>query len=156
MAAPTPVNRGIPAGIRLDDPHPTLLTLASADATLALWEKSLKPPGKDNQSPIQTGTMHNVSLMTMAPNDLSTLTEATFKFAYDPSQLDEIYARVGVRDSMTFIWSTLDFMCFWGYLKSISPDEITDGQQPTMTATVQPTNTDPNTGEEEGPIFGTF
>jgi len=156
MAAPTPVQRQAPDGIRLDDPHPTLLTLASADATIALWEKSLKPPGKDNQSPIQTGSMHNINLMTMAPNDLSTLTEATFKFAYDPSQLSTLYSRVGIPDSMTFIWSNLRYMCFWGYLKSIAPDEIVEGQQPTMTATVQPTNTDPETGEEEEPVFGTF
>jgi hypothetical protein len=139
---------------RLDDGYRTLVTLTTSDITLA-WEKSVTPPGVDNGGEIDVTTMHNgdgtTGWRTFAPRALKSLTESSCVMAYDPAVLDEIMAAVGVNQLITIAFraDTADeaTWSFWGWLKTFTPGECTEGEQPTATVTFFPSNQ--NDSQEE-------
>lgn len=152
MAAPTATARQTPGGIPLRDGHPTFITFA-ADPDISLWEKSVTPPGIDGGDPVDTVTFHNDVWRTMASRSLKTLTEASFSAAYDPAIYTQILNICNVETSVTVTFSDGSTLAFWGYLQSFEADEITEGEQPTGTATIVATNTDPANGAEADPVL---
>ena len=151
MAAPTPTARGTPAGIKLWDGHSTKITFAS-NTTISLWEKGVKPPGLDGGTPIETTTMHNSTMRTMAPRSLKTLTDSVTKCAYDPNLINLLYSQVNVRDTITVTFSDGSTLAFFGYLQKFEPDELQEGTFPTASVTITPTNTD-SSGAEQAPVL---
>lgn len=142
----------MPAGQkRIDDGHPTTITLALAP-NVAFWEKSVTPPGFDGGGPNDTTTMRNSIWRTMAPKKLLTLTPMTFKAAYAAVVIGDIRNNMNVNQLMTVIHATGAKWTFYGYLDKFTPDEVTEGTQPTATVTIQPTNQD-NTGAEVAPSY---
>lgn len=151
MAAPTATARQNPAGIPLRDGHPTFITFAS-DPNVELWEKTVTPPGLDGGDAIDTTTMHNDVWRTMASRSLKTMTEASFTAAYDPTIYTSVLALINVETSVTVTFSDGSTIAFWGYLKGFELNEISEGEQPTGTATIVATNTDPSDGSEASPV----
>lgn len=141
MAAPTPTTRATPAGIKLEDGYSTLYTFA-LDANIELWEKTVKPPGLDGGDAIDTTTMHNVDLRTFSPRNLVTMTEGTFKAAYDPVVYTSVLQAVNRRDTVTARFPDGSTVAFYGYLRMFEPDEHQEGTMPEATVTIQPTNWD--------------
>lgn len=158
MAAPAATPRGTPTGIKLKDGYSTKVTL-SLNTTIELWEKTVKPPGIDGGDAIQQTTMHNTTWRTFASRGLLTLTEHTFKAAYDPSIYTSILSMINVQkvgtsaQVITVTFPDGSTLAFYGYVKMFEPDEHQEGTQPEATVTITPTNYDPVNNVEAAPVL---
>ncbi len=154
MAAPTYTARVEPSGSRLDDGYRTLVTFA-ADPDVKLWEKGVTPPGIDGGELINTTTMWNDTLRTMSPASLRTMTDGQMRCAYDPAVYPQIIALVNVKTTVSILFPNGSKLSFFGVLRTFIPDELVEGTQPEATCEISPTNTDPSTGSEQDPVYGT-
>lgn len=154
MAAPTPTARVTPDGTKLKNGYRTLITFAT-DPNIALWEKGVTPPGFDGGDAVDNTTMWNDELRTFSPASLSTMTESSGRCAYDPAVYDQIMALLNVETTITVTFPDGSTLAFYGYLRVFEPGELQDGEQPEANFTIQPTNADPTTGDEELPVYGT-
>lgn len=155
MAAPSYTARGSLAGHRpLKDGYQALLTL-SADSDILIWEKSVTPPGQEGGDPIDQTTMHNATWRTLAPRALITLTECQLTGAYNPQSYSQIQAQLNVEQVISILFSSGNWMAFYGFIRNFQPAAMVEGTQPEATFTVVPTNWDPNANTEEGPAYGT-
>lgn len=152
MAAPTPTARGTPNGRRIDDGFRTLVTFARAP-NIALWEKTVTPPGFDGGEKVETTTMHNVRYRTSAPRYLITLTDSEFTAAYDPKVYNDILAIVNQKDTITHRFPDGSTLAYFGFLQTFEPQECEEGTQPEATCMICPTNVDPATGDEASPVL---
>jgi len=152
MTAPVTTARGTPVGVNLGDGFSTKIAF-SLDADILLWEKTVQPTGLDGGDMIDVTTMHNVTYRTMRPRALITLTEHTFVAAYDPVVYDQIIAILNVEGDITLHFPDTDTLDFFGVLRLFIPSEHSEGSQPEATVTVTPTNVDPISGDEEGPVM---
>lgn len=152
MAAPAATVRGDPNtnGIPLPDGYQSLVTFET-DADIELWEKTVTPPGIDGGDAVESTTMHNTTWRTFHPRNLKTLTEHSFTAAYDPDVYDQIVALCNVETTITVLFPDGSTLAFYGYLKNFEPSEMSEGEQPEATVTVQPTNWDHVNDVEAGP-----
>lgn len=135
----TTIARSSPQGIRLKDGFSTRIAFA-LDPDISFWEVDVTPPGLDGGDAIDYTTMHNTTYRTMAPRQLKTLTDAASTAAYDPAVFTQILAIVNVNGWITIHYpdgSTLDFV---GYLRTFEPGACAEGEQPTATINITPTN----------------
>lgn len=151
MAAPADTTRVTPVGIMLEDGFSSKIAF-ERDPNISLWEKSMKPPGADGGDSIEQTTMHNLVYRTMASRALITLTESTGKCAYDPQVYDQIIALINREGAITQHFSDGSKLSYFGFLKSFEPDELQEGTQPEASFTITPTNRDPITKVEQGPV----
>lgn len=131
--------RAAPVGIRLDDGFSTKIAFA-ADSNISFWEVGVSPPGYDGGDAIDYTTMHNSTYRVFAPRQLKTLTEAGGTVQYDPDIYNQAIAIINVNGWITVHFpdgSTLDFV---GFLKTFEPDELTEGEAPTASISIVPTN----------------
>lgn len=153
MAAPATTARTEPTGIKLENGYKTTIAFSN-DPDVNFWEKTVQPPGWDGGDAIDTTTMHNDNLRTMAARALATLTESSLTVAYDPVVYNNIYDNLlNNNGSITVHFpdgSTLDF---YGYLRTFEPQEMEEGAQPEANITIQPTNLDPANNVEEAPVM---
>lgn len=152
MAAPVPAARVDPAGIKLKDGYSALVTFAT-DTNIELWEKTVTPPGMDGGDAIEQTTMHNDQWRTYAPRGLITLTEFVFTAAYDPEVYNSLLALINRETTVTVRFSDGSTLAFYGFLQKVEMKEMTEGEQPELTATVRPTNFDPTNKVEAGPTL---
>jgi len=152
MAAPTVTARVKPSGFKLPDGYRSTWAFALKPA-IQLWEKTVKPPGVDGGAAIDQTTMHNDAWRTVAPRSLKTLTESSFKFAYDPDAYPDIIAMVNIQQSITCHEPDGSAIAIYGFLQKVEFDPLEEGKQPEGTATVTPTNYDPVNNIEAGPLF---
>jgi hypothetical protein len=150
--APTPTIRQLPSGVKLDDGFRSLIVCALYPA-VAFWEKTVQPFGQDGMPQVDTTTMHNFTYRTFSPRFLKTLTEMKMKAAYDPAVLNNITALINVRTSWTIRFPDHSMWTFYGYLMKFEADALEEGKQPEANITIVPTNEDPTTHEEEGPVY---
>lgn len=160
MAAPTPGSPPTPMGTRLDDGYQTLVSFAGSgtgtgtgNLSVGLWMKGVTPPGLDGEDAVDITTMLNTTFRTRNPRALVTLTEFTFRSAYDPAVYDDLIDILNVQTTVTVFFPNGSNLAFYGFLQSFEPDELVEGTQPEATVTVTPTNKDPATGTEEAPVF---
>lgn len=149
-AAPVATVRQTPTGIKLEDGYRSTITFAN-DPNLSLWEIGVGTPGVDGGDPIDTTTMHNSTYRTMAARALKTLTEFTFTAAYDPSVYSDLEAAINVETTVTRTFPDGSTIAFYGFLRMVEFDDLVEGEMPTCTATVTPTNWDPVNKVEAGP-----
>lgn len=154
MAAPTPTARGTPAGIKLREGHASLVTLSNLP-TASFWEIEAKPPGIDGGDAINATTMHNSEWREMRARQLKTLTPQTIKFAYDPNLFSssQVRGEINREQTITQEWFDNTTLAYYGYPRSIEFDPLVEGQMPTGTLTIQPTNFDPTNKVEAGPVI---
>lgn len=152
MAAPTPTVRQTPDGIKLKDGYQSLITLSN-DPDIALWEKTVQPPGLDGGDPIDQTTMHNVTWRTMAPRALVTMTEHTVVCAYDPVIYTSILAQLNVEQTITITFSDGSTLAFFGFIRLFDFAELEEGTQPEVTVTFTPTSWDNVNKVEAGPAL---
>jgi len=143
-----------PVGINLSDGFSTVIAF-NADPNVSFWEKTVTPIGLDGGDAIETTTMHNLAVRTMAARSLQTTTDAAVTAAYDPVVYDQIQALINVEDSITINFSNGDTLDFFGFLKSFIPGEAVEGEQPEAAIVIISTNTDPVTGAETIPNYKT-
>lgn len=157
MAAPLPTTRSTPAGRMLEDGYQSLVTF-EADPDVALWEKTVQPPGLDGGDKIDVTTMHNTALRTYAPRSLQEMTDSQITGAYDPRLYPMIRALINVPTTITVLFPNGDTIAFFGYLKSFEPSELQEGEQPTATFMIVATNRDSSGVEQDAvltELYGT-
>lgn len=141
----------MPTGVKIDDGHSTLISFANA-ANIALWEKEVTPPGADGGGPNDTTTMRNIQWRTRSPKKLITLTESTGTCAYDPKVYTDIMNQLNKNQQITVTFPNGATLVFWGWLNSFRPNANREGEQPTATYEVVPSNQN-SVGAEVGPVF---
>ncbi len=154
MAAPSTLARGTPVGIPLRDGHSTLITLENDD-TIEFWEKSVQPPGIDGGDPVDATTMHNTTWRVQRPRTLKTLTELSLTVAYDPqiyaSGADGIQDQINSEQTITVTFPDASKVAFYGFVKSFTPTDNVEGEQPEAEIVIVPTNWDATNSVEAGP-----
>lgn len=153
MAAPSATARGTPSGIPLRSGHSTKITFAS-QPTISFWEKTVTPSGYDNGDPIDTKTMHDVRYRGKAPRPLIESTDISISVAYDPNVLNAIKSLIGVEDTITETFPDGSSKAEFGFLKSFTPQENSEENQPMADVTIVITNRDPHASwAEAGPVI---
>lgn len=140
-----------PTGNRIDDGFSTVIEFANTP-NVQFWEKSLKPPGIAGGGANETTTMRNTRWRTNAPKKLLTLTESTITVAYDPALYNTIVAQLQVNQLCTITFADGSTLAFWGWIDEFEPDDVQEGEQPTATVTIIPSNQD-DTPQEVAPVY---
>lgn len=135
----------------LEDGYQTLISFAENPA-VHLKEKTITPPGIDGGDAIDVTTMRNEDWRTFALRALKTLTESSFRAAYDPVIYDELDAMINVNQLITITFSDGSSVAFWGGLRTAQPQEVEEGAMPEVECNITPTNRD-NTGAEVAPVY---
>lgn len=142
--------------MRIDDGFPTLVEFSeSAVFGTLLWEKNVTPPGVQGGGSNETTTMRNTLWRTMAPKKLRTLSEMTVEMAYDPAVYDDFALADGllqVNQEIILHWPDGSTLTFWGFVDEFTPNEVSEGEQPTADVTIIPSNQDAD-GEEIAPEY---
>ncbi|MDR2170636.1 MAG: hypothetical protein LBP59_10880 [Planctomycetaceae bacterium] len=134
---------------RLDDGHPTVISLAEG---ACLWEKALTPPGIDGGGANETTTMHNIQWRTNIPKHLRTMTDTSFTAAYAVVGMKELRNQINKNQITVLTFGDGTKMAFWGWLNSFAPGEVSEGTQPTASCSITASNQD-NTGKEMKPNY---
>jgi len=156
MGAPAHTARSVPVGFKMPDGFKSLIAFSKRPA-IQLWERDVKPPGIDGGEPINITTMHNVAWRTFFPKSLKTLDAMTFVAGYDPDVIADLLAMVNLNQSFTFFWPSGDYIDFWATMTKFEPGEMKEGEFPTATVTISPTNLDTETNPaspvESAPVY---
>lgn len=137
--------------LRLDDGHSTIITFPAAP-TVKLFEKDVTPPGMTGGGSIDTTTMRNVDWRTGAPKKLKSLTAVTLTVAFATDAIPIMFALIGILQLIVVQHPDHSTNTFWGWIDEFTPGAFTEGEQPTATVTIQPSNRDPN-GNEAAPVY---
>jgi len=139
---------------RIDDGFKTIITFSAGTSgiTFEFFEKEITPPGVEMGGPNDTTTMRNTAFRTMSPKQLKTLAPMTAVGAYDPVVYDEIMAMIGTNQTILVTFPDGSGLTFWGWIDSFTPGNIVEGEQPTATITIQPSNQD-NNKVERPPVY---
>lgn len=137
--------------VRLDDGHSTIITFSEAP-TIKLYEKEVTPPGMTAGGPIDTTTMRNERWRTFTPRSLLSMTPISATVAYATIAIPTLFDLIGVLQQITITWPDGSTVTIWGWLEEFTPGSNVEGEQPTATITVQPSNTDTD-GVETAPAY---
>lgn len=152
MAAPTPTTRVAPGGKFLVNGHPTKVTF-SRDPDVSFWEKTVTPAGQDGGPPIDTTSMHNVTYVTKAPNNLIDVSDHTGTASYDPAVWTQIEQLINQEGTITERFSDGSTLAYYGYLQSATKATHQRGSQPELNYTIVATNWDPVNDVEAAPVL---
>ena len=153
MAAPATTVRAAPTGRYLDDGFSTKIAFAR-DSNIELWEQTVTPPGIDGGDAIEIVTMHNVTWRTMRARSLKTLMESSFEALYDPVVYNSILNNlINQEGAITCHFPDGSKIDFYGFLQKFEPGELSEGEPPTATVTIVPTNFDLTNNVEAGPVL---
>jgi hypothetical protein len=154
MAAPSPSAPGTPSGIMLETGQQTLITF-SGMGTFYYWEVETGLMGIDGGDPINATTHRRTTWGRMAPRALKTGTPFDIKVGYDPIILSTIPAQINVERTATEQFPDGTRYAFYCFIQKFVPDPAPIDSTSIMTATmtIVPTNSDPTTGAEEGPVI---
>jgi hypothetical protein len=137
--------------MRLDDGFSTIISFADFPS-VQFYEKEVTPPGMDGGGPNDTTTMRNITLRTMAPKKLKSMTQFQCTAAYDPGVYASVWSMINVNQAMTITFPEGDTLVFWGWVDKFEPGAVKEGEQPTATVTFQCSNQDSN-GDEIAPVY---
>lgn len=138
---------------RYDDGFSTLITLSTLPA-VKLYEKDITPPGMSAGGPVDVTTMRNTTWRTMSPRKLKTLTPVSVTVAYAFESLSQLLAQIGKNQLITITFPDNSTLAFWGWLEEFTPGANTEGEQPTATMSIQPSNHNNSaTVTEVAPVF---
>jgi len=128
----------------LTDGYQTTVSFAGAGSQIDvyLYEKEVTPPGYAGGGANDATTMRNTTWRTNLPKSLKTLTNMTFTGAYNPDVYDEILEAVNVNQEITVTFPDGSTLVFWGWLDEFTPNALVEGEQPTASVTIIPSNWD--------------
>lgn len=155
MAAPTTTVRSAPPGKRLEDGYSSKIAF-NRDPDANFWESlggGVGSPGIDGGDEIDISTMHNTVWRTFVARTLKTLTEFSVTALLDPIFYTEcVNNLINQEGSITRHFPDGSKVDFYGFLKSIEFDDFVEGEPPTVTLNIVPTNYDPVNRVEAGPV----
>ena len=135
----------------LTDGYKTLITFAGAPS-IKLQEIETTPPGVSIGNAIDTTTMRNTAWRTAAPAVLKKLSQVKSTCAYDPTDLANIQAQVGVNQLITVSYPNGSSISFYGFLDSFTPGTNTEGKRPDAAIVIEPTMVNAS-GVETAPTY---
>lgn len=135
----------------MDDGFSTVITLANIP-TVKIYEKEVTPPGVSAGGPIDTTTMRNVAWRTMNPRALKSLTPVTVTVAFASESIPVIQNQVGVNQLITVTFPDMSTLAFYGWIEEFTPGAFVEGEQPTATLNIQPSNKELD-GDEIAPVY---
>jgi hypothetical protein len=135
----------------LKDGYQTLYTF-SVNPSVYFKERSVTPPGLDGGDEVDTTTMRNTRWRTRQPRALITLTESNTTVSYDPAIYDDILDLINVNQLITITFPDGSTLAFWGWLRTFTPGENAEGEFPSATVNITPSNQD-DSGNEVDPVF---
>lgn len=144
--------RVTPVGTALEDGFSSKIAFA-ADPDVAFWEITVTPPGIDGGDSIDQTTMFNTAWRTKAARQLKELTDASLTCAYDPAVISQIIALINVEGLVTVHFPDTSTLDFYGYLKSFTPGELSEGERPEADAVIVCTNYNTASGAEVAPSY---
>lgn len=151
MTAPTPTARQTPPGRKFGSGYPILITF-SLDPDIDIWETKVKPFGLQGDDPNDTTNMHNVQWRTKSPKTLMSGTDVTVNCQVAAGTIVQMEAMINVPQTITEHYPNGATLCYYGFVKSYEPGEFSEAV-PEGTVTIIPTNQDPVTCNEEGPLY---
>ncbi len=131
---------------RLNDGFKTLIAFSLAPS-IKLYEKTLTPPSLEAGGENDTTTMRNTRWRTRQPKKLITAGNMSGTAAYDPVIYTDIVSIIGVNQLITVTFSDGSTLQVWGWLDAFTPNEITEGAQPTAAYTIILSNEDATPAE---------
>lgn len=152
MTAPSEVTRQTPNGLMLRNGYQAFWAPEN-DPDIALWEKTVTPPGDDGGDAINTSTMWNSTYHTKSSRALVDLTDGGMTVAYDPAERTAIRALINVEQAWTATYPNGDTETVYGFLKSFTPAALSEGTFPEATCVLVITNQDPTALTEEAPVI---
>lgn len=152
MVAPVATVRTTPTAKKMDDGFKSLIAIASNPA-IEFWEETVTPPGLDGGDAIDTMTMHSTRWRTKAPRKLITMGDVKATVEWNPSLYTSILALINKKDTFTILFPDGSTLAFYAFLRLFEPGDLSEGNKPTATITLTPTNADPITGAEEAPVY---
>lgn len=139
------VARGTPTGTMLKNGYQSLVAFTE-NATLGVWEKEVTPPGLDSGDKIDVTTMHNATYKTFVHQALVEVTDAGMTCAYDPGQLSALItlltAAASTNQLISYHYPDGSSWDVYGFLKSFTPETLSNGSHPQATVTIVHTNLD--------------
>lgn len=141
----------MPGSHRIDDGFSTTVSF-SLNPNVKLWEKEISPPGIDAGGPTDTTTMRNTLWRTFSPKKLKSLTDASFSAAYATAIYAQANAMIGKNQIIEMEFADGSKIQFWGWLNNMTPQSITEGEQPVADCTIHCSNQD-NEGNEVAPVY---
>lgn len=138
--------------IRLDDGFSTIITLANIP-TVHIYEKEVTPPGISGGGAIDTTTMRNTKWRSMAPKALKTLTDMTAVVAFSTDAIPVIMSQTNIKQQITVTFPDGSSLSFYGWMDEFTLGKFSEGDQPTATIKIVPSNINPLTGLESAPDY---
>ena len=129
----------------------TVITLANAP-NIKLYEKTVTPPQLTLGGAIDITTMRNTAWRTQAARKLKTLGAITTTVAYATDSYDTVRDQLGVNQLITVTFPDGSTLQFYGWVEEFTPGELSEGNQPTATLTIQPSLRDAS-GVETAPQY---
>jgi hypothetical protein len=133
------------------DGYQTLISF-SENPSVTLAEIEVTPPGVNGGGAISTTTMRNVAVRTNHPKALLDVTPIQATVAYEVATLNEMLLMTNVNQEITVTYPDGGTGVIWGYVNHFTPGSHQEGERPTATLEVLPTNMD-NAGVEQIPVF---
>ena len=136
------VARGTPTGTMLNNGYQSLVAFTD-NATLGVWEKEVTAPGLDNGDKVDITTMHNATYKTFAASALVEVTDSSMTVAYDPATLSALVlllTTAPVNQVISYHFPDGSSWDVFGYLKSFTPESLSNGSQPQASVTIIHTN----------------
>ena len=136
------VARGTPTGTMLNNGYQSLVAFTD-NATLGVWEKEVTAPGLDNGDKVDITTMHNTVYKTFAASALAEVTDSSFTAAYDPGTLAALVTLITaapVNQLISYHFPDGSSWDVYGFLKSFTPESLSNGSQPQASVTIVNTN----------------
>jgi hypothetical protein len=139
---------------RITDGHRTLISFQLAPS-LKIWQVDVTPPGLDAGGANDVTVMENLRYRTFMPKHLVTLTEAGATVQYDPIFYNDLVEMIGINQLCFVTFPDGSSVEFWGWLDKITPNAAKEGEPPTATMRVIPSNMDDTTDpfEEVAPLY---
>lgn len=133
------------------DGYQTLITFA-LQPSVKFYEIEVTPPGLEAGGSIDTTTMRNTRWRSFSPKALITAAEASVVVAYDSAYYTQALSMLGANQQITFTFPDTHTYQIWGWLDSFVPGAHKEGNRPTATCKIVPSNHD-NSAVEQAPVY---
>lgn len=121
----------------LKDGFKSLITIANLPS-VKLYEKEVTPPAISGGGAIDITTMRNTAWKQKAPKTLKDLGPVTANCAYAPKAIDDIKTQLLINQLITVTFPDNATFHFYGWIESITPSAVKEGDQPMASVVLQP------------------
>lgn len=104
---------------------------------ISVYEKNVTPGGVEGGDPIDITTNDNTSQRSFAPPRLTSPTPTNLEVTYDETDLAALEAAVDQSDTIRIEWPDDTTRAKVGWLRSVTPNQATEGEQPTAALVVE-------------------